>query len=491
MSRNPIQVIVCSFALLLSAGPAVSQTPPEQMSLQDLQQMVLDQQKLIEQQSEQLAANQEVLTQLQTQVDELMSHTGQARDMSEETIALRERLTSVEQELRVREGRQGSEDKQADVSEFPGSFPIPGTNMSAKIGGNVRLGLVANLDPLGSDDRFIVGSIPVGEPEPGTFTEGFTISAKRSRMNLDMRMDSSVGQFRAFLEGDFAAEADNQDTYRLRHAFGQYKNWIMGQTWSTFMDTRALPEELDFEGLNAQLIDRQPVLRWAKEFDSNRVVAMSLEDPTAEITGGEGKGKFADLAARVSKQREWGHLQAAVLLRNIAGAPDNNPEANKSTFGWGLSLSGGNRFKRWSQLDNFKFQLNIGQGIGRYINDLDSVGGQDAVFDPEGNLKALPALGAFFAYQHFWKRDPTTWISQKGLLKDLRSTLVLGFTQVDNFDFQPDDAYRRTKRVSLNLLWSPISSIDIGIEYLWGERMNKNGERGNANQFQLVGTFFF
>jgi hypothetical protein len=363
--------------------------------------------------------------------------------------------------------------------------------MSAKIGGNVRLGLVSNLDPIGSDDRFITGSIPVGEPEPGTTTEGFTISAKRSRMNLDMRMDSSVGQFRAFIEGDFAAEADNQDTYRLRHAFGQYKNWIMGQTWSTFMDTRALPEELDFEGLNAQLIDRQPVLRWAKEFDEDRVVAVSLEDPSAEITGGEGKGKFADVAARVSAQREWGHLQAAMLLRNISGSPDNDPEANSSTFGWGLSLSGGNRFKRWSQLDNFKYQLNIGQGIGRYINDLDSVGGQDAVFDPEGDLKAIPALGAFFAYQHFWKRDPTTWFSKGGLLKDLRSTLVLGYTQVDNYDFQADDAYRRTKRISLNLLWSPINSIDIGVEFLWGERMNKNGERGNASQFQLVGTFYF
>jgi len=491
MSRNPINLIVCSFLLLLQAGADVSRAQEEQPSMQDLQQMLGQQQKLIEQQGQQLAETRQMLGDLQTQVDELQSHTGQARDMSEETVALRERLTSVEQELRVREGRQGSEDKQADVSEFPGSWPIPGTNMSAKIGGNVRLGLVANLDPLGSDDRFIAGSIPVGEPEPGTTTEGFTISAKRSRMNLDMRMDSSVGQFRAFIEGDFAAEAENQDTYRLRHAFGQYKSWIMGQTWTTFMDTRALPEELDFEGLNAQLIDRQPVLRWANEFDDGRVLAVSLEDPAAEITGGRGKGKFADLAARISKQREWGHTQAAVLLRNISGSPDDDPDSTSSTFGWGLSLSGGSRFKRWSQLDNFKYQISLGRGIGRYINDLDSVGGQDAVFDPEGKLKALPALGAFIAYQHFWKRDPTSWLTTKGLLKDLRSTLVFGFTQVDNFDFQADDAYRRTKRISLNLIWSPINSIDIGVEYLFGERMNKNGDRGNANQFQLVGTFYF
>ena len=128
MSRNLIQLIACSVLLVLPAGPALGQDPPEQISMQDLQQMLLEQQKLIEAQGEQLTANQEMISKLQTQVDELMSHTGQARDMSEETVALRERLTTVEQELRVREGRQGSEDKQADVSEFPGSFPIPGTN---------------------------------------------------------------------------------------------------------------------------------------------------------------------------------------------------------------------------------------------------------------------------------------------------------------------------------------------------------------------------
>ena len=378
-----------------------------------------------------------------------------------------------------------------EAGEFPGSFPIPGTNMSAKIGGNVRLGLVDNIDPIGSDDRFIVGSIPVGEPEPGTTTEGFTISAKRSRMNLDMRMDSSVGQFRAFIEGDFAAEAGNNDTYRLRHAFGQYKNWVLGQTWSTFMDLRASPEELDFEGLNAYVNDRQPLFRWSRDTSEGLGLAVGLEDPTAEITGGDGKGKFADLIARVSRDKEWGHLQTAVLLRNIAGAPDEEPENISSTFGWGLSLSGMTRFRKWDQRDNFRYQFNFGHGIGRYINDLDSVGGMDAVFNPEGNLKPLPALATYVAYQHFWKRDPTRWLGTPGLLKNLRSTLVLGYTSVDNFDFQADDAYRRTKRITLNLIWSPIDSIDIGMEFLWGERMNKNGERGNAGQFQLVGTFYF
>lgn len=497
MIRNLANLVVSLFIVLLLGSPAVSWAQEKQISMEDLQQMLQEQkdmleqqQELIQQQGEQLAATQKAMTALQTQIDQMKSAAGQATDVdaSDQVAALESGPGDLkEEEMR----RQDSPGEEGAAGFFPGSVPIPGTSMSAKIGGYVRLGLVDSFDPIGSDDRFIVGSIPVGEPVPGEDAEGFTISAKRSRVNLDMRMHSDVGTFRAFIEGDFAAEQGNNDTYRLRHAFGQYKNWLMGQTWSTFMDNDASPEELDFEGLNAYINNRQPILRYTTQISKRRVFAVGLENPASQITGGEGKGKFADIATRVKKNREWGHVQAALLLRNIAGAPTDDPGNVSSTFGWGFSLSGSNRFRRWSQQDNFRYQFNIGRGIGRYINDLNSVGGQDAVFDPEGDLKALPALGAFVAYQHYWKSDPTALFGGTGILKELRSTAVFGYTHVDNYDFQADDAYRRTKRVTMNLLWSPISAIDLGVEFLWGERMNKDGERGNATQFQLVGTFYF
>ncbi|MGB5513721.1 MAG: hypothetical protein WBP36_04295, partial [Thermoanaerobaculia bacterium] len=227
MIRHLTQLIAGSFLALLLVGPAVTWAQSEQVTMEDLQQMLQDQkdmldqqQKLIQQQGEQLAATQKAMATLQTQIDQLKADTGQPKDKSEETIALREQQSATADEL---QSRKDTPEKEDAADEFPGSFPIPGTNMSAKIGGYVRLGLVDSLDPIGSDDRFIVGSIPVGEPTPGVDNEGFTISAKRSRVNLDMRMDSSVGTFRAFIEGDFAAEVDGTDTYRLRHAFGQYK----------------------------------------------------------------------------------------------------------------------------------------------------------------------------------------------------------------------------------------------------------------------------
>ena len=140
--------------------------------------------------------------------------------------------------------------------------------------------------------------------------------------------------------------------------------------------------------------------------------------------------------------------------------------------------------------DRFIFQLNIGEGNARYINDLNSLGGQgegqDAVFDPvTGDLKALPAAGLYFDYEHQWKE----WERAKTM--KLRSSLIWSFVAVNNLDFQPGDAYRRTNRYSANLVFSPTPRIDCGVEYIYGTRTNLDGLTGRASQVQFVGIFRF
>ena len=137
------------------------------------------------------------------------------------------------------------------------------------------------------------------------------------------------------------------------------------------------------------------------------------------------------------------------------------------------------------------WQLNFGEGFGGYINDTATLGDLDAVFSPDGTLKALPIFGGYVALEHFWIRDPLTYFGAKGLLKNLRSSLVYGYTSISNFDFQPDDAYAETQRASVNLIWSPMEQIDVGVEYIWGTRKNKDGRSGAANQLQLVVTYNF
>ena len=62
---------------------------------------------------------------------------------------------------------------------------------------------------------------------------------------------------------------------------------------------------------------------------------------------------------------------------------------------------------------------------------------------------------------------------------------------VDNTEAQPDDAFHLTNRWSLNLTWSPIPRVDIVGEFLFGNRTNKDGKKGESSQLQLGTNFRF
>ena len=67
---------------------------------------------------------------------------------------------------------------------------------------------------------------------------------------------------RAFIEGDFAGLAARPSGCATPTASG--RACVVGQTWSTFADPEAEPDGIDFEGLNAIALFRQPLVRWTK-----------------------------------------------------------------------------------------------------------------------------------------------------------------------------------------------------------------------------------
>jgi len=131
--------------------------------------------------------------------------------------------------------------------------------------------------------------------------------------------------------------------------------------------------------------------------------------------------------------------------------------------------------------DKLLFQLNAGNGIGRYVNDLSSVGSFDGIFNTDtGDLKLFDILAGYVSFQHWW-----------GGKRNMRSNFTFGAVEVDNPDFVAGDAYKRTLRFSSNLLWSPTPRIDLGAEYLWGNRKNENGDNDDATQIQLAARYRF
>ena len=110
------------------------------------------------------------------------------------------------------------------------------------------------------------------------------------------------------------------------------------------------------------------------------------------------------------------------------------------------------------------------------------------MFDPEGKLNSLPVLSGYLSYQHIWPKRFKFMKNWPGLL---RSNFNLGVVKVDNYEFQQGSDYNRTIRASANLIYNPTANVQLGLEFLWGERKNRDGSKGTASQLQFAARYSF
>lgn len=494
-------------AASLPAQTAAPSDPPRQAAaaatLEELARQIAEQRAVIEAQKAELAAQQERLAAQEERLAELerrleeasalaLSTRNEVAEIKEQpaeatvVAAVEARLAEMEKTVQ-RVPEMAVENIQGD---FPRSFRIPGTDAALRIGGLVRMVFINSFDPIGNDDRFVTSSIPIAGSEAAGKSSRVEFSVIPSRFNIDLRTPTGVGHMRAFLEADFAGSSDR---LRLRHAFGQWNAWLIGQTWSTFSDPEAEPDGIDFEGLNAISLFRQPQIRWTRPIGKHRQLSIALEEANPDLTGATGVNQVPDLVvrwrwdpesqpARLGLLGQGSHIQTALLFRQLRGelgGPGGGAVRTLATEGYGVNVSGVMLVPWAREGDRIRFAWNAGRGIGRYISDLSSAGGQDAVYDAATDeLEPLDVAAAYMGYEHWWRES-------------VRSTLTAGFVWVDNLDSQTTDALRRTERYSLNVAWSPISRLDLVVEYLWGRRVNRDRQSGDASQIQLGSTFRF
>ncbi len=391
-------------------------------------------------------------------------------------------LTATEREtaIQVAAADAQTDDPTRDlIADFNGAIRIPDSDAALRIGGFVKTDAIYNYDALTVPDRFIVGSIPTSDSPPSTVKTQSQITANQSRLNVDLRQPTREGILRAFVEGDFQGSGN---TFRMRHAFGQWKRLLAGQTWSAFMDTSASPEEIDFEGLNGRINARQPQIRISpnlSEVGRRHEFVLSIEDPDVKVTNGDGLSQVPDIVA--SARFNWAdnmHYQIAVVLRQIRAEWLTDPMRTEEEFGWGVSVSGRIELPNWGAKDQIVFQVNGGRGIGRYINDLNTIGDYDGIFSPTGQLDLIDVYAGYVSGQHWWNGT-------------MRSNLTFGYVQISSPDYVLGPFYERTYRASVNLMWTPTPRIDMGWEFLWGERENIDGSSGTAKQIQVAAQYQF
>lgn len=361
--------------------------------------------------------------------------------------------------------------------DIPGSFKLPGSDTSVRLGGYAKLDAIFNSKSAGAgspaDQALTPGAIPVGPGAGDNEGDQFTMHARQSRLNVTTSTPTSYGALTTFIEGDFFGAGGNEVVsnshgFRLRHAWGTLGNFGAGQFWTNFLNTRAFTDTLDFGGPAAQIFVRQPQVRWTQKFGAGEW-AISAENPESVFVTAAGAtvipddDRFPDLVARI----DFGRFAVSGMVRNIR---IDTPSANTDEWGVALYISGRIPVGR----DDFRFGVYGGDAIGRYTNGFNV----DGIIDASGGVSLPEVFGGFVAYRHLWGGN-------------LRSNLVLSASSADNPSGTPGTVNKENASVHLDLIWSPARAVDLGVEYIYAERTIENGNSGDLNRLQFSAQYNF
>jgi hypothetical protein len=400
--------------------------------------------------------------------------------------------------------------KQGDAvvkGDIPGSFRIPGTEVSLHLYGYAELDWVHafRADNTDIDYASFAPYLPLSGSDAARRGGRDYLTVRESRLGLESGMPTRYGVLGVKLEGDFNNEprtgntavygsagnvftqqATNSYGFRVRHAYGQFGGLLVGQTWSTFMDADNFPETVDYNGPIGATFIRQPQIRYAYPTVKAGTFTVALENSSTYVIDNSSDGaslvasasRLPDLVLRWDRGFDFGALSLRAVTQELRlknGAVD----ASKRGFGAaasGLVKTRGRDFLTWG--------VTYGKGIGRYLNYVEG-----AIYDSANDKIVLEeAIGGYAGYQ----------VKVSDLL---RVNLAYGLT----YSFSGE--YSRTAK-SLGLdsgrfgvnRWvqqghagffvSPVAATDFGLEAIVARRMTLAKEHGDDFRLNFVARYY-
>ena len=440
---------------------------------------------------------------------------GEVDDLKAQIEALQQRLETVEvQQTRIEETQERVAPANAvTAGDFPGSWKLPGSDTSISFSGYVKADFIYDLDALTNSDSFGVSGIALDNSAAARRDGRARLHARQSRFRFDSRTPTDWGQMRTRIEGDFFGNGGNQNvsnsnSFRLRHAWGQLGPVLAGQTWSTFMDANTFVDTVDFSGTVGAEFVRQAQIRYTTGLAEGLTMDLAIENPQSRVIDTNAAGTATatnvndhvpDLVAAFRYSDSWGAVNVTGVGRYFTF--DNGAGESDSTWGYGIHLGG--NLNLWEG-GNVGVVYNVGEGLGRYM-----LGG---IFRGAVATCNNAAAGQNPATNTACQTDVTTIFSQGGFARlthkwtdNIRSSVHYGFARTDVPVAQITNAAggttassgltKSTDYLSGNIIWSPVSRVNVGLEVMHGWRdthqASATNNAGEATRFQLGMQFVF
>jgi outer membrane murein-binding lipoprotein Lpp len=390
------------------------------------------------------------------------------------------------------------------AGDIPGSFRIPGSDVSIRIYGFAELTWVHDFKGDNSDIDYSTFApyMPLKGTADYARKQRDYLTARTSRLGVEAGTPTRWGILGVKIEGDFNNEprlgstalyapvgsgdpsgiytqqATNSYGFRIRHAYGQFGGLLAGMTWSTFMDVDNYPETVDFNGPIGNTFIRQALVRYTYGTPDYGAFTVAAENSSSYVYDGTGTtmdsslSRVPDFVVRWDKGFQWGSMSIRGMTQELR--IDDGAGAAGAQRGWGVGSSA--LIKSFGR-DFITVGVTYGDGIGRYLNYIEGAAYDAATRD----IVVEQALGIIAGYQ--WKQSDL-----------LRFNFVYGMTQ--NFDNEYTDFIvangldseanmgrfainRQVQQAHVGFFYSPLKAVDIGVEAIWAYRKTLAGETGD------------
>lgn len=416
----------------------------------------------------QLLNGQFMIKGLAIAVTTLMVGTAHAAKTEQQQIQeLRQEVEALKSLIQQQQQVQQQQQTQiAQVQQAKPAAPVSAlSSLKSKSGADVSIyGSIrgdANYIIKGADNDF--NSAHTSKEEA---SDKLRATAKVTRLGLDFNTPVGDNKVGGKVEVDFASGSDN---LRIRHAYLTLNNWLFGQTTSNFLSNHA-PEMIDFATNIGGGTTRVPQVRYNYKLAPATQLFVSAEEGNSSAKDSDVTYRAPVLTAKVTQGFADGKglASARALVEHY-----KSEAANDDKTGWGAAVG-----TNYQVAEPLKVSADVSyvKGNSNYLY------GNNTAFVVDGNsIEQNETIGVQVGATY--KFSP-----------QLRSTLAYGALFADDgtdYARLNDGANEKVQQAWINFIYSPVKPVDLGIEYINGERETFAGDKFSDDRVGFMARYSF
>lgn len=395
-----------------------------------------------------------------TEVEQLRNEVKQLREMIEQQQQVQNKqIVALENNVKAAQVVSQAKDQ---------SFARTKAGAEVTLYGNIRADLLYQSEG-GSADRLYnqINTVPLKGHNESSDQLKSTLAA--TRLGLDFKTaDKGIS---GKIEVDFLGANDG---LRIRHAYFNYGQWLIGQTWSNFAVPDYMPETIDALGYVGGAVKRDAQIRYTHKFNAETQLVTALEDSKDALSN----MRIPVLSTRLNQS--FADRTGALSLR---GMVSEKRTVADNELAWGVGLGAKYDISAKTTLKADYYHVKGDSSLVSWTN-------QGFAIDANKNIMALNQFDSI-----------TVGVTQQ-FNSQWRGTLGYGYMKADeNQDYirylsDPTKANKTLWQAWANVFYSPKKPLSFGLEYVYGERKAfvaaPNGQdTGEDNRFNAVAIYNF